>query len=119
VVVQHHIPAAVTDALSFAQGAYSACESRGHPGCAACPTLFWWGFAVGVFVTCIVLGLIFGPIAVYLRAARRRAAAPGEADPASPDTGPLGSFVRGTSRPWRAASPATPSRLKSLRDADA
>jgi hypothetical protein len=119
VVVQHQIPSAVTDALAFAQGAYSACEARGQPGSAGCPNLFWWGFIVGVLSALIVLGVALGAFAVYLRAARRRADAPAEAASASAGADPVGAFIRGASRPWRASSPATPARLKSLRDADA
>ena len=119
VLVEHHIPAAVTDSLAFAQGAYTACEGRSRSDCSGCPTLFWAGVVVGVLVTFIVLAVVFGVFTVLARTTRRRPGAAAEAREPAAATNPVGEFLRGAARPWRASSPATPARLKSLRDADA
>ena len=119
VLIEHHIPVAVTDSLAFAQGAYTACEGRSRGDCSGCPTLFWAGVVVGVFVTFIVLVVVFGVFTVLARTTRRQTGAPAEAAEPTADPNPVGAFLRGAARPWRASSPATPARLKSLRDADA
>ena len=119
VLVEHHTPMAVTDSLAFAQGAYTACEGRSRGDRSGCPTFFWAGVVVGVFVTFIVLAVVFGVFTVFARTTQRQPGAPAEAREPMVVPNPVGAFLRGATRPWRAFSPATPTRVKSLRDADA
>ena len=74
---------------------------------------------VGVLVTFIVLAVVFGVFTVLARTTRRQPVAAAEAREPTVVPNPVGEFLRGAARPWRASSPATPARLKSLRDADA
>ena len=115
--VQHLVPPALTDALTFAQSTCAAssqsCPTR---DCSSCPDRFLVGLWAGLALAVVLFGLFVGLLGALWCVLRRRRAVVDSSvvDGPAPEVGAL---PRALARP-RVGSPVTPARLRALRNAD-